>query len=192
MCWAAPPAVLSPLMGVLVAQGGVACGSCAEVAAKAEAHLKATGIADTAYFAPEAEFYIFDRVSYGTSANKSYYEIQSVESAWSSDDDITDNPFTAAETADAQIVAKRAGAAIMLARGGYRPEALFDARYQVRLVTGTWLPVIFLLLTTIFALKVSVSFSRVGTLTFFALGFSAAKTISGTIVVRAQYEILLR
>jgi Undecaprenyl-phosphate glucose phosphotransferase len=63
-------------------------------------------------------------------------------------------------------------AAILLARGGYRAEALFDARHQLRLITGTWLPVIFLLLMTIFALKVSASFSRVGTLAFFAAGWA--------------------
>ncbi len=53
------------------------------IARKAEAYLATTGIGDTAFFAPEAEFYIFDRVNYGTSANKSFYEITSLESAWS-------------------------------------------------------------------------------------------------------------
>ena len=61
------------------------------IARKAEAYLATTGIGDTAYFAPEAEFYIFDRVNYGTSANKSFYEITSLESAWSTGHDITDN-----------------------------------------------------------------------------------------------------
>ena len=61
------------------------------VARKAEAYLATTGIGDTAFFAPEAEFYIFDRVSYGTSANKSFYEIQSAEAAWSTGNDIEDN-----------------------------------------------------------------------------------------------------
>ena len=61
------------------------------VARKAEAYLATTGIGDTAFFAPEAEFYIFDRVAYGTSANKSFYEIQSAEAAWSTSDGIDDN-----------------------------------------------------------------------------------------------------
>ncbi|WP_229053526.1 type I glutamate--ammonia ligase [Aeromicrobium sp. Leaf350] len=61
------------------------------VARKAEAYLATTGIGDTAFFAPEAEFYIFDRVSYGTSANKSFYEIQSAEAAWSTGNEIDDN-----------------------------------------------------------------------------------------------------
>jgi glutamine synthetase len=52
------------------------------VAAKAEAHLKATGIADTVYFGPEAEFYIFDDVRFETKANAGYYFLDSVEGAW--------------------------------------------------------------------------------------------------------------
>lgn len=61
------------------------------IARKAEAYLATTGIGDTAFFAPEAEFYIFDRVNFGTSANKSFYEITSLESAWSTGGDLTDN-----------------------------------------------------------------------------------------------------
>ncbi len=36
-----------------------------QVAAKAESYLKSTGISDTASFAPEAEFFIFDKVRFG-------------------------------------------------------------------------------------------------------------------------------
>jgi glutamine synthetase len=53
-----------------------------QVAAKAEAYLKSTGIADTAFFAPEAEFYIFDDVRFETRQNASYYYIDSIEGAW--------------------------------------------------------------------------------------------------------------
>ncbi|MDR1118577.1 MAG: type I glutamate--ammonia ligase [Bifidobacteriaceae bacterium] len=52
------------------------------VAAKAEAYLAATGIADTAYFAPEAEFYIFDDVRYETNEHESFYFIDSSEAWW--------------------------------------------------------------------------------------------------------------
>jgi glutamine synthetase len=52
------------------------------VAAKAEAHLKGTGIADTAYFGAEAEFYIFDDVRFETKQNAGYYYIDSIEAAW--------------------------------------------------------------------------------------------------------------
>ncbi len=53
-----------------------------QVAKKAEKYLASTGIADTAYFAPEAEFYIFDDVRYEVKQNKSFYEVDSSEAAW--------------------------------------------------------------------------------------------------------------
>ena len=53
-----------------------------QIAAKAEAYLKSTGIADTAFFAPEAEFYIFDDIRFFTSQSESYYHIDSIEAAW--------------------------------------------------------------------------------------------------------------
>jgi glutamine synthetase len=52
------------------------------IAAKAEAYLKSTGIADTAYFGAEAEFYVFDDVRFETKQNAGYYFIDSVEAAW--------------------------------------------------------------------------------------------------------------
>ncbi len=52
------------------------------IARKAETFLKGTGIGDTAFFGPEAEFYIFDSVRYDTGANAGYYYIDSVEGAW--------------------------------------------------------------------------------------------------------------
>ena len=52
------------------------------VAKKAEAYLVASGIADTAYFGPEAEFYVFDSVRYESSAHQAYYHLDSVEGAW--------------------------------------------------------------------------------------------------------------
>jgi glutamine synthetase len=53
-----------------------------QVARKAEAYLKSTGIADTAFFAPEAEFYVFDDVRFETKQNEGYYHIDSIEGAW--------------------------------------------------------------------------------------------------------------
>jgi glutamine synthetase len=52
------------------------------IAAKAEAYLKSTGIADTVYFGPEAEFYVFDDVRFETKQNAGYYHIDSIEGAW--------------------------------------------------------------------------------------------------------------
>ena len=54
------------------------------VAKKAEEYLKSSGIADTAYFGPEAEFYIFDSVRYDTNAHESYYHVDSEAGAWNS------------------------------------------------------------------------------------------------------------
>jgi glutamine synthetase len=52
------------------------------IARKAEAYLRSTGIGDTAFFAPEAEFYVFDDVRFETKANAGYYSIDSVAGAW--------------------------------------------------------------------------------------------------------------
>ncbi|MDQ1729950.1 MAG: glutamine synthetase [Pseudonocardiales bacterium] len=55
-----------------------------QVASKAEAYLKSTGIADTAYFGPEAEFYVFDEVRYESKMNGSSYFVDSEEGSWNS------------------------------------------------------------------------------------------------------------
>ena len=52
------------------------------IARKAMAYLASTGIGDTAFFAPEAEFYVFDNVRFETKANAGYYEIDSAAGAW--------------------------------------------------------------------------------------------------------------
>ena len=52
------------------------------IAKKAEAYLKSTGIADTAYLGPEAEFFIFDSVRFQTNPNHMFFEIDSVEGRW--------------------------------------------------------------------------------------------------------------
>jgi glutamine synthetase len=52
------------------------------VARKAEAHLLETGIADRCYMGPEAEFYVFDHVSFDQRANTAFYEVDSVEAYW--------------------------------------------------------------------------------------------------------------
>ncbi|NJC87342.1 MAG: type I glutamate--ammonia ligase [Desulfuromonas sp.] len=52
------------------------------VAQKAEAYLKSTGIADTSYFGPEPEFFIFDDVRFASTMNESFYRVDSVEGCW--------------------------------------------------------------------------------------------------------------
>ena len=52
------------------------------VAHKAEQHLVATGIADVAYFGPEAEFFVFDHIAYEQVGHRAFYEVDSGEGFW--------------------------------------------------------------------------------------------------------------
>ncbi|WP_019630913.1 type I glutamate--ammonia ligase [Actinomadura atramentaria] len=52
------------------------------VARKAQDYVRGTGIADTVFVGPEAEFYIFDDVRFETKQNAGYYFLDSVEGAW--------------------------------------------------------------------------------------------------------------
>ena len=54
------------------------------IAQKAEAYLKSTGIGDTAFIGPEAEFFIFDEIRFESSRHRAFYEIDSVEGIWNS------------------------------------------------------------------------------------------------------------
>jgi glutamine synthetase len=54
------------------------------VAHRAEEHLRASGIADTAFFGPECEFFVFDEVSYELGPNRSHYAVDSSEGHWNS------------------------------------------------------------------------------------------------------------
>jgi glutamine synthetase len=54
------------------------------VAKRAEEYLVSTGIADTAYFGPEAEFFVFDEVCFELSPSRAYYEVDSSEGHWNS------------------------------------------------------------------------------------------------------------
>jgi glutamine synthetase len=55
------------------------------VSQRAEAYLKSTGIADTAFFGPEPEFFILDDVRWGSNMAGSFYKIDSEESEWNSE-----------------------------------------------------------------------------------------------------------
>jgi glutamine synthetase len=82
------------------------------VAKKAEQYLKSTGIADTAYFGPEPEFFIFDSLTYTTAPNDTGFQIDSQEGHW--------NSGTAA------------GANTIRPKGGYFPCAPVDKLQDVR------------------------------------------------------------
>ncbi|MBT3181011.1 MAG: type I glutamate--ammonia ligase [Deltaproteobacteria bacterium] len=54
------------------------------IAQKSESYLKSTGIADTAFIGPEAEFFIFDHIAFDQTVNEGFYRIDSVEGRWNS------------------------------------------------------------------------------------------------------------
>ena len=54
------------------------------LAKRAEAYLKSTGIADTAFFGPEPEFFVFDDVKWGNDMSGAFFKIDSEEAAWNS------------------------------------------------------------------------------------------------------------
>jgi glutamine synthetase len=54
------------------------------IAKRGEAYLKSTGIADTAFFGPEPEFFIFDSVTWNVEMGQAFYKVKSEEAPWSS------------------------------------------------------------------------------------------------------------
>ncbi len=52
------------------------------VAARAEAYMQSQKIADTAFFGPEPEFFVFDDVRWGTDMGNTFFQIDSDEAAW--------------------------------------------------------------------------------------------------------------
>ncbi|MBC2934303.1 type I glutamate--ammonia ligase [Nocardioides sp. zg-1228] len=88
------------------------------IAKKAMAYLASTGIGDTAYFAPEAEFYVFDEVRFATSANEGFYRVDSEAGAWNSG---------AAGTADRPNRGYK-----VKYKGGYFPVAPYDHFGELR------------------------------------------------------------
>lgn len=85
------------------------------VARKAEAYLKQTGVAQTSFWGPEAEFFLFSDVRYGGGINSSFYFIDSNEGWWKSGEDLKPN-------LGAQIGPKR----------GYFPVPPADTQQDVR------------------------------------------------------------
>ncbi|MGB0956555.1 MAG: type I glutamate--ammonia ligase [Panacagrimonas sp.] len=86
------------------------------LAKRAEAYLKSTGIADTAFFGPENEFFVFDSAKWGSSMKGSYCEVFSEEAAWSSDGDF-----------EGGNIGHRPGV-----KGGYFPVPPVDSLQDVR------------------------------------------------------------
>jgi glutamine synthetase len=86
------------------------------VAKRAEAYLKSSGIADTAFFGPEPEFFIFDSVRYKNDMQGASFEITSEEAAWSTNDKL-----------DGSNSGHRPGV-----KGGYFPVAPVDSLQDLR------------------------------------------------------------
>jgi len=57
------------------------------VARKAENYLISSGIADTAYFGPEAEFYIFDSVKFDSRVDTAFYKVNASSGWWNTGED---------------------------------------------------------------------------------------------------------
>lgn len=86
------------------------------LAKRAEAYLKSTGIADTAYFGPENEFFVFDSIRWGTEMKGCFVEIDSEEAAWNS-----------GKTYEAGNMGHRP-----TVKGGYFPVPPVDALHDIR------------------------------------------------------------
>ena len=86
------------------------------VALKAEAYLKSTGIADTAYLGPEAEFFVFDDVRFDVSMHRVGYELDSIE-----------NPSNSAKIYPEGNTGHRPRV-----KGGYFPEGPVDSASDLR------------------------------------------------------------
>ncbi len=86
------------------------------LAKRAEAYLKSTGVADTAYFGPENEFFIFDDVRWGAEMKGAFYSIDSSEAGWNSEKMYEDGNF-----------GHRPGV-----KGGYFPVPPVDSLHDIR------------------------------------------------------------
>jgi len=86
------------------------------IAERAEAYLKASGIADIAYFGPENEFFVFDDVKWSTEMGHCSYQIDSEEAAWSSNKMYEDGN-----------IGHRPGV-----KGGYFPVPPVDSLHDIR------------------------------------------------------------
>ncbi len=86
------------------------------LAKRAEAYLKSTGIADTAFFGPEPEFFVLDDVRWGADMSGAFYKIDSEEAAWNTGKAYEDGNF-----------GHRPGV-----KGGYFPVPPVDSLQDVR------------------------------------------------------------
>ncbi|GHA81542.1 type I glutamate--ammonia ligase [Cognatilysobacter bugurensis] len=86
------------------------------IAKRAEAYLKSSGIADTAFFGPEPEFFIFDSVRFANEMGHTFFHVDSEEAAWNSGRD-----YQGGNTGYRPMV-----------KGGYFPVAPLDSLHDIR------------------------------------------------------------
>ena len=86
------------------------------IARRAEAYLKASGIAEQAFFGPEPEFFIFDSVRYANDMGHTFFHVDSEEAAWNSG-----REYAGGNTG------YRPGV-----KGGYFPVAPLDSLHDIR------------------------------------------------------------
>jgi len=86
------------------------------LADRAEAYLKSTGVADTAYFGPENEFFVFDDVRWDDTMQGAFYSIDSSEGAWN-----TSRSYEESNTGHRPTV-----------KGGYFPVPPVDSLHDIR------------------------------------------------------------
>ncbi len=86
------------------------------LAMRAEAYLKDTGIADTCYFGPEQEFFVFDSVRFSKNINGCSYLIDSIEGAWN-----TDKTYAEGNMGHRPLI-----------KGGYFPVPPVDSSHDLR------------------------------------------------------------
>ncbi|ARB91400.1 type I glutamate--ammonia ligase [Legionella longbeachae] len=86
------------------------------LALRAEAYLQSTGIADTAFFGPEPEFFIFDSVQWETNIGGAFYKIDSEEAQWYSGKEL-----------EGGNIGHRPGI-----KGGYFPVPPVDSSHDIR------------------------------------------------------------
>ena len=90
------------------------------LAKRAEAYLKSTGIADTAFFGPEPEFFVFDDVRWGAEMQGAFYRIDSEEASWNAERAYEDRIAIFLGYAEAHLAFQR--------RRGERRRRLVDER----------------------------------------------------------------
>nr|WP_269146902.1 type I glutamate--ammonia ligase [Mariprofundus ferrooxydans] len=93
-----------------------------QVAQRALSYIRSAGIADTAYFGPELEFFIFDGVRFSNEMGSCGYQIESEEAAWNSNKNFADS---------SEGMMRNSGHRPRV-KGGYFPVPPVDSLHEIR------------------------------------------------------------